>query len=83
MSQLENTEISKLVELLNIFEKKHTSLETWLEAVGNNETILRYELIGYINECLSNSKYDGEDNYDNIYWFAKGLSLPPPKPLKR
>ena len=32
---------------------------------------------------MSNSKYDGEDNYDNIYWFAKGLSLPPPKPLKR
>ncbi|KAK8838032.1 hypothetical protein M9Y10_035980 [Tritrichomonas musculus] len=83
MSNLENTEISKLVELLNIFEKKHTSLETWLKAVGSNEVMLRYELIDYINEYLSNAKYDGEDNYDNIYWFAKGLSLPPPKPLKR
>lgn len=58
MPKLENTEVSKLVELQNVLEKSNTSLETCLNAVDKSEENLRYDLIDYIIENLTKANYE-------------------------
>ena len=80
---LEQTSTQELVNLDNIFHNENNTYEEWIEAFKNDEKKLHKELISEIKISLSTNNYDGPDDYQSIYWFAKGLRLPPPKQPKR
>ena len=69
-------------------------LDNWLNGASytvdqlmvdfDSEDELRQALIEDIQDAAKNQGYDGNrNNYDAIYWFAKGRTLPPPQPLPR
>ena len=80
---LEQTSTQELVNLDNLFHNENNTYDEWIEAFKNDEKKLHKELISEIKISLSTNNYDGPDDYQSIYWFAKGLRLPPPKQPKR
>ena len=73
----------QLVELDNLLNGENNTLAEWIDAI-DNEDELRETLIDQIQGEAKAQGYDGNrNNYDTIYWFAKGRNLPPPQPLPR
>ena len=75
---LENSSIQDLIDLDNLLNNDNYTYDEWFEAMNDEERI-RKELIESINEKLTSNKYDGPNDYQAMYWFAKGLKLPTPQ----
>ena len=74
---------AQLVELFNLLTGESTTVVEWTDAI-DNDAELRQTLIADIQHEAKKQGYDGDlNNYDTIYWFAKGRNLPPPQPLPR
>lgn len=81
---LENTSTEKLVELEYLIYNANDSLTDWLGAFDGDELKLRTELISDLaDKIYIDLNYNGDDFYDNMFWYVKGLKLPQPKPLAR
>ena len=82
--ELENTPIEKLVELENLIHDDNNTVDDWLVAFDNDVEKARDDLIDAISEALFiKYGYDGENDYNSMYWFAKGLKLQKPQPLRK
>ena len=75
---LEQTSTQDLIVLDNLLNDVDYTYEEWIEAYDDEEQT-RAELIKDMISCLKSYKYDGPDDYQAMYWFAKGLRLPAPK----
>ena len=80
---LENSSTQDLINLDNLLNDVDYTYEEWLEAFDNDEELTRTELINDMKSCLKSYKYDGPDDYQSIFWFAKGLRIPKPQQPKR
>ena len=76
---LEQTSTQDLIDLDNLLNDVDYTFEEWLDGFDNNEELVRSELIKDMKNCLNSYKYDGPNDYQSIYWFAKGLRIPKPK----
>ena len=76
---LDNSTTEQLIELFKLFDD---SIIPEIQQ-RHDEQFLRDYLIETITELLIDYGYDGDNNYDSMYWFAKGLNIPSPKPLQR
>ena len=74
--RLEETPTEKLYELLKLLEKYPGKLEDWTDD-------LREDLIDIIADDIKNEGYNGDNNYDSMYWFMKGKQLAPPRAPER
>ena len=74
--RLEETPTEKLYELIKLLEKHPGKLEDWTDD-------LREDLIDIIADDITNEGYNGENNYDSMYWFMKGKQLANPKQPER
>ena len=79
---LDNTPTNKLIELSNLLYNENLTINDWKNEF-DNENDLRENLIEMLVSDILNKGYDGENNYNSMYWFVKGLNIPSPKPLKR
>ena len=75
---LENSSIQDLIDLDNLLNNDNYTYDEWFEAMNDDDQI-RKELIESINEKLTSNKYDGPNDHQAMYWFAKGLRLPTPQ----
>ena len=80
---LENSSTEKLIELLTLLNDNDISFVESIKQDFKNEKLLRDYLIETNIEILFDNGYDGDNNYDSMYWFAKGLNIPSPQPLQR
>ncbi|KAK8840033.1 hypothetical protein M9Y10_031318, partial [Tritrichomonas musculus] len=78
---LDNTPTNKLIELSNLLYNENLTINDWKNEF-DNENDLRENLIEMLVSDILNKGYDGENNYNSMYWFVKGLNIPSPKPLK-
>ena len=74
--RLEETPTEKLYELIKLLEKHPGKLEDWTDD-------LREDLIDIIADDITNEGYNGENNYDSMYWFMKGKQLAEPQTPER
>ena len=79
---LENTSLQELIDFNNLLRDDQDTYEDWHEAFNDDDQI-RTELIDSITSFLKSNHYDGPNDYQTIYWFAKGLKLPAPQKPKR
>ena len=80
---LENSSTEKLIELLTLLNDNDISFVNSIKQEIRDEKLLRDYLIETNIEILFDNGYDGDNNYDSMYWFAKGLNIPSPQPLQR
>lgn len=72
MTTLSDTTVEKLYELVKLIYSNPGSLEDWMNMeIGEIEEIIKGD--------LESVGYDGDDNYDSIYWFLKGRKLGKPE----
>ena len=84
--RLEEAPTEKLYELIKLLEKHPGKLEDWTDDLGKLEDWtddLREDLIDIIADDITNEGYNGENNYDSMYWFMKGKQLANPKQPER
>ena len=74
--RLEETQTEKLYELLKLLEKHPGKLEDWTDD-------LRDDLIDVIVNDIMNEGYDGDNDYEAMYWFMKGKQLVQPQTPER
>ena len=79
---IENSTTEKLLELFKLVMDDDSMIDYVKQEIQNEQNLRDY-LIETITEILMDNRYDGDNNYDSMYWFAKGLNLPSPKPLQR
>jgi hypothetical protein len=65
----------KLIELFSEYYKDMT--DEFMKDRTRTEAIKEFE------EDLKSSGYDGDDNFEHMLWFLKGMNIPKPEPLKR
>ena len=74
--RLEETQTEKLYELLKLLEKHPGKLEDWTDD-------LRDDLVDVIVNDIMNEGYDGDNDYEAMYWFMKGKQLVQPQTPER
>ena len=74
--RLEETQTEKLYELLKLLEKHPVKLEDWTDE-------LRDDLVDVLANDIMNEGYDGDHDYEAMYWFMKGKPLANPQTPER
>ena len=81
---LYSTSVQRLNEIYQLlYNDKNTTYQDFLDGNHHNKRQARQEMNNWIKERLKQVGYNGKNNAENIYWFAKGLNLPAPSPPKR
>lgn len=80
MTKLDYCTLEELVELDNLLNNDNNTVNDWLD-VFNDEA--KEELINEISTDILSKGYDGDNNYQSMFWFAKGLNIPKPSQPKR
>ncbi len=80
---LENSTTQELIELLTLLNNNDKSFVDSIIQDIQEENLLRDYLIETNIDILFDNGYDGDNNFDSMYWFAKGLIIPVPQPLQR
>ena len=65
--------LDKLVELDNLINDSNYTVDDWLAAYNNDKKLLHDELVGLISLDIYDKGFDGDDNYNAMYWFVKGI----------
>ncbi|WP_334089833.1 hypothetical protein, partial [Helicobacter typhlonius] len=73
---------NKLIELSNLLYNENLTINDWKNEF-DNENDLRENLIEMLVSDILNKGYDGENDYNSMYWFVKGLNIPSPKPAHK
>ena len=76
MTKLDNKSTKELYELLSLIENE--TIEEDPDLFNSKDV-----LIECIISDIRYKGYDGENNYDNMLWYVKGLHMPAPKKLTR
>ena len=76
MTELENRSNNELYQLLSLIANDTITEEDDLFDSKN-------ELIKVIVDEITDVGYDGDNNYDSMLWYVKGLHMPKPKKLTR
>ena len=82
--ELEITPINKLVELENLLHNDNNTVTDWLNAFDNDVEETRNALIDDIaEELFIKYDYNGDNDFNLMFWFTKGLKLQKPQPPRK
>ncbi|KAK8886403.1 hypothetical protein M9Y10_041866, partial [Tritrichomonas musculus] len=82
--ELEITPINKLVELENLLHNDNNTVTDWLNAFDNDVEETRNALIDDIaEELFIKYDYNGDNDFNLMFWFTKGLKLQKPHPPRK
>ena len=70
---LESKTTDKLVDLLNLLKGYHETTEEYLNWVETEEELRGLLIHDIINDLITEKNYDGDNDYDVMYWFTKGI----------
>ena len=80
---LSSAKVNQLNDIYHLLYHDDTTFQDFVEGNGGSKKLARQEMTNWIKNKLQQVGYNGRNNVDNIYWFSKGLNLPPPTPPKR